>query len=115
MMTWQTKIIIYPLNGYQFWQGRYIQQVASFDHVVLQGQVNYFSSSFTTTKRPMTPKLGKMVAYYKKLQSIKSHNPLNTWSREVTWLPNLAGWLDWMLDYNQEISSIKSGLFYYLV
>ena len=37
MMTWQTKIIIYPLNGYQFWQGGHIEQVASFDHVVLQG------------------------------------------------------------------------------
>ena len=57
---------------------------ASFDHVVLQGHVNYFSCCITTTTRPMATKLRKVVTYYKKLQIIKSHNLLNTWSHEVT-------------------------------
>ena len=56
----------------------------SSDHVVLQGHVNYFSCCITNTTRPMATKLGKVVTYYKTLQLIKSHNPLNTWSREFT-------------------------------
>ena len=56
----------------------------SFDHVVLQGHVNYFSCCITTITRTMGTKLGKVVTYCKKLQPVKSHNSLNTWSREVT-------------------------------
>ena len=60
---WQTKITIYALHidyGYQFWQGRDIQWgvsfqkvTRSFDQVVLQGHVNYFSCCITTTVKPM--------------------------------------------------------------
>ena len=35
--------------------------------------------------KAIATKLGEVVTYYKKLQPIKSHNPLNTCSREVTW------------------------------
>ena len=55
----------------------------SFDHLVLQGHVNYFSWCITTTTRPMVTKLAKEVIYYATLQLIKSHNPLNTWPREL--------------------------------
>ena len=51
---------------------------------VMQGHVNYFSCCITTTTRPMATKLGKVVTYYKKLDPIKSHSPLNTWSLKVT-------------------------------
>lgn len=52
----------------------------SFDHAVLQGHVEYISFCITTTTTPMATKGGKLVTYHKKLQSIKSHNPLNMWS-----------------------------------
>ena len=59
----------------------------SFDHVVLQGHIKCFSccitTTTTTTPRPMVTKLGKVVTYYKKLQPIKSHKPLNAWSHMV--------------------------------
>ena len=48
----------------------------------LQGHIKYFGCCITTTTRPMATKLGKVVTYYKKLQPIKSDNPLNTWSRK---------------------------------
>ena len=38
----------------------------------------------STTKRPMATKPGKKVTCCEKLPTIKSHNPLNIWSREVT-------------------------------
>ena len=31
----------------------------------------------------MATKLNEVVTYYKKIQPINSHNPLNKWSREV--------------------------------
>ena len=49
----------------------------------LQGHVICFSCCITATTRRMATKLGKVVTYNKKLQLIKSHNPLNTWSGEV--------------------------------
>ena len=52
--------------------------IRSFNHVVLKGHVNYFSCWITTTTRPIATKLGKVVIYNKKLQPVKSHNPLNT-------------------------------------
>ena len=56
----------------------------SFHHMVLQGLIKYFNSFIITTTRIMATKLGKIVTYYKELQPIKPHNPLNTWSHEVT-------------------------------
>ena len=53
----------------------------SFDRVVLQGHVKYVSCCITTTTRS---KLGKVVTYNKKLQPIKSRNPLSTQSFKVT-------------------------------
>ena len=57
--------------------------VKSPDPLVTRSNVNYFSSCITTATRTMTTKLGKVVAYYKKLQSIKSHTPLSPCSHEV--------------------------------
>ena len=75
----------------------------SFDHVVLQGHVNYLSCYATATIRHMATKRAKVVTYYKKTQSIKSNHPLNTWSyglrdklrtfylhEQCLWLPNLT-------------------------
>ena len=39
----------------------------SFDQVVLQGRVNYFSCCITTTSRPMATTLGKVVTNFKPL------------------------------------------------
>ena len=50
----------------------------SFDHVFLKGQIKYCNCCITTTARAIATKLGKLVTCHKKLQSIKSHNPLNT-------------------------------------
>ena len=56
----------------------------SFDHMVLEGHIKYFRCCIVTTTRPMATKCGKVVTYYKKLQPIKSHNPLNMWPSKVT-------------------------------
>ena len=47
--------------------------------MVLQNYVECYSYCLTTTTRTMANKLGKILKYYKMLQSIKSHNPSNTW------------------------------------
>ena len=91
------------------WSIPFHKVTKSFDHMVLQGHVKHFSFCMTTT----TKQNGKMVIHYKKPQPIKSHNPLNTWSCEVTWQiknilsplpqylwpPNLAGWLHTMKSF----------------
>ena len=42
----------------------------------------YFSSCcVTATTKPMVTKYSQVVTYYKKIQSIRSHKPLSTWSR----------------------------------
>ena len=93
-ITWQRKIIIHPLmqclwlSILTVWGSTIrssLKVTRSFDHVVLQGHINYFSCCITNTTRPMATKLGKVVTYGKKLQPIKSHNPVNTGSREVKW------------------------------
>ena len=92
-ITRQTKIIIYPLTqclwlsilagwGYTM-SGCFHKVTRFFDRVVLQGQVKYFSCCITTTTGSIATKLGKVVTYYKKLQPVKSRNPLRTWSRKV--------------------------------
>ena len=92
---WQTKIIIYPLTQCLWlsilaeWGDAQLgvlfhKVTRSFDHMVLQGHIKYFSCCIITNTRPMATKLGKEVTYYKKFQDIMSHNPLNTWSHEVT-------------------------------
>ena len=48
----------------------------------MQILLKYYSSSIDTTATPRATKLGKVVTYYKKLQPIKSHNLMNTWSRD---------------------------------
>ena len=47
----------------------------SFNYI-LQGHIKYFSYCISTSTRAMALKLGKVVTYYKKVQFIKSHNPL---------------------------------------
>lgn len=78
----------------------------SFNHVVLWTQVtNSYIATFT---RQMATKHGKVLTYGEGLPSVKSQNPLNKWSREVTlqtkniksllsqglWSPNLSGCWD---------------------
>ena len=66
------------------WGFSFHKVTRSFDHVVWQDHVNYFSCYITTTTRSMATKLDKVVTYYEKLKPIKSYNQLNTWSHEVT-------------------------------
>ena len=83
---WQTRKFIYSLAqclwlsilaGWDIQWGVPFQKVASsFDHTVLCG--------LTTTTRPMATKRGRVVTYYKELQPIKSHNPLNM-LHDVSW------------------------------
>ena len=54
----------------------------SFNHVVLWTHVtNSYIATFT---RQMATKHGKVLTYGEGLPSVKSQNPLNKWSREVT-------------------------------
>ena len=65
-----------------------------------------------------------MVTYYKKLQPIKSHKPLNTWfvrSRDelkkiisTTTMP-MATKPDRVVTYNKELNFIKSRFFYCVI
>ena len=90
---WQTKILIYPSTQCLWlsilaewdirWQLPFHKVTRFFDHVVLKGHVSYFSCCITTTTRTMATEIGKVVIYYKKLQSTKSHKPLSIRSREV--------------------------------
>ena len=52
-------------------EGSLYKVTRSFDHVVLQIHVKYFSCCITTTTKPMAMKLCKVVTYYKKLQPSK--------------------------------------------
>ena len=107
-ITWQTKIITYPLiKCICIWLSVLAEWGYTVRSFLPQAIVNYFSCCITTTTRPMATKRGKVVTYYKKLQPVKSHNLLNTWSHEVTWLiknilsplpqylllSNMTGWL----------------------
>ena len=94
-ITWQTKIITYPLTQW-LWLSVLLQwehaMRSSFPQshqilwsLVLQSHVKYISCCITTTTRSILTELGKVVTNYKKLQPLKSHNSLNMWSREVTW------------------------------
>ena len=69
------------INNEEFPSIKSPEPLILWSHMVLQDHVNYFSCCITTTTRPT--KIGKVVTYYEKLQPIKSHNPLNTWSCEV--------------------------------
>ena len=89
-ITWQTNIIINPLTqclwlsvlaGWRY--EPFHEDTRSFYHMVLQGDIKYFSCCITITTMPMATKFGKVVTYYKKIEPIKSYNPLNMWSREV--------------------------------
>ena len=86
-ITWQTKIspvrqcLWLPiLAGWDIqWGVSFHKVTRSFDHVALNGHVNYFSCCITTTTRPMDTKRSKVGIFYKKLRPIKLHNTLNTW------------------------------------
>ena len=49
-----------------------------------KSNVKHFNCCITTVTSPMATKFRIVATYYKKLQSIRSHTPLNMWSREVT-------------------------------
>ena len=101
-ITWKTKIITYPLTqwlrlsilaGWAYTMRSSFHKVTgSFDQVVLQGHVNYFSYCITTSTRPVFTKLSKVVT------SIRNFNPLSHATLHTTplpqylQLPNLAGW-----------------------
>ena len=60
--------------------------ISSQDPLITWSQkshIKYFSCCITTTTSPMATKLRKRATYDKKLQPIRSHKPLNPWSREV--------------------------------
>ena len=119
-ITWETKIIIYPLTqayGHQFWQAGNIQWgipfhkvTRSLNLVILQGHIKYFSCCITATTRPIATKLGKVVIYCNKL-----HKVLNTWSHDTLktfylHYHNTCGPQTWKLvTYNKELPFIKSG------
>ena len=84
-------IIIYELTkylwlpssaGYIQWEVTFHKVKRTFDHVVLKGPLKNWICYISTTTRPMTTKLGKVVTYYEKLPLIKPYNPLNMWSRD---------------------------------
>ena len=98
-ITWQTKIITNPLTqrlwlsslagGIIQWGVSFQEVTRSFDHVVLQGHVNYFSCCITTTTRPVTAKLG--TKWWLTMQNF-NHLSQTTFltsdhvrSRKVTW------------------------------
>ena len=76
--------------GYKTWQsGIYNAELPS---ITSQGPSLMWSCNVTgnircyisTTTGHFATKLSKVVPYYEKLPHIKSHNPLNTWSPEIT-------------------------------
>ena len=83
---WLTKIVMNVYGnqlrqgGNIHWRFSFHKVTRSFNHVVLQGNEKYFTCFITTITRPMVIKTCKMVIYYMKLQTIKPHKPLNTWS-----------------------------------
>ena len=42
------------------------------------------STTISTTTMPIVTKLGRVMSYYERLPSLKSYNPLITWSCEIT-------------------------------
>ena len=58
--------------------------INSLDPLITQVRSIYFIYCIITTTKPMATKFGKIVTYYKRIQPIKSYNPLNTSSLEVT-------------------------------
>ena len=70
------------------------------------GRVWYTMRTFTTTARPMATKCGNLVTYYKKMQPIKYHNPLNTRSHDklktfYLYHHNAYGYQTWQSGYIQ--------------
>ena len=53
--------------------------------MVLQGHVTKKAHYISTTRVPMATKLGRMVIYLDGILSLKSKNPLITWSCHITW------------------------------
>ena len=79
-------MIMHIIFGYQFWQrgkkqwGVHFHNVTrSFDHVVLQDHVKYFSYCITTYARLVTTNLGKNVTCYIRNFNLLSHTTL--WTR----------------------------------
>ena len=68
--------------GDYFWGSPSHNVTRPFGQVVLQGHVINWISYISTTTRPTTIKLGKVVSYYKGLLYIELHKPLK---HEVTW------------------------------
>ena len=79
-------MIMHNIFGYQFWQrgnkqwGVHFHNVTrSFDHVVLQDHVKYFSCCITNYARLVTTNLGKNVTCYIRNFNLLSHTTL--WTR----------------------------------
>ena len=56
-----------------------------FGHAILQTHLTNENHYISTTRVPMTNKLGKMMIYFEELLTIKSFYALITWSCKVTW------------------------------
>ena len=96
MANWNNYIFINKRCWNIQWAVLFHEVTRFFDPVVLQIHVKYFSCCITTTARPMAIKLDKVVTYYKKLQPITSHNPLNravTFNEELLSYSHLTLWL----------------------
>ena len=88
-ITWQTKIIIYPLTqcpwlsilaawGDTEWGIPSHKVTRPFDHVVYQGYVKYISWCIISNVRPMATKLGKVVTYSLRNFNTLSYTTLST-------------------------------------
>lgn len=88
-----------PKLHHQIWMDCYIQIKTSF--LVLN-----LICCVSISTRWMAFKIGTGVSYLKWFSYLKSHNPINTWSREVTWylyvIPKYATFLlpqsPWLLN-----------------
>ena len=94
-ITWQAKTIISPLSQCLwpqnlvecnlYWKAPTHKVTWGPGHVVVQSHVTNKNHYISTTRVPMATKLGRMVAHLDGLLQIKKHEPLITWSCEITW------------------------------
>ena len=82
--------------GYQTWQGGDLPYGAPthkitghFGQVVLEDHVSNKSNCISTIRVPMVTKLGRMVTYFERIQTIKSFYALIAWPWKVMWQTKL--------------------------
>ena len=60
-------------------RGSHPNDIWSFNHVILRGQMANYICYISTFRRPMDTKLGKIVNYVERFLPLKPQNPLITW------------------------------------